>query len=1121
MALTSDGGAIDCGHTGCTRATLLGGAFIMHRSVRVAVIASLIAAVAITFALVLVPTALVAPVIIQRSSVPATVGAAPVASSLMFERNDGQHPASIRFAARGAGYRMSMLDDGVALALSTANGPVQLTTRFDGARGRRVPQGERPLSGRVNYFVGNDPRAWRQDVPAFASVRYPQVYDGVDVVFYGTGQQLEYDVVVSPAARPESARLRFDGAQSVRVEADGSLAVGLPNGEFRYTKPVAYQLKNGVRQPVDAAYRIDGEVVMFEVGEYDRSSELVIDPVLVFSTFLGGSNFDIVNGVTVDAAGATYVTGQTGSSDFPVSSNAPKATIDVSDAFVTKLSRDGATIVYSTFFGGTNVDGGSSIGVDASGAAYIAGWTGSVDLPVTSGAFQHDNAGGGDAFVAKLSPAGNRLVYATFLGGNDDDAFGLRASIAVDPAGIATIAASTESGDFPTTPGALQRTHTPGPAAIGYAARLNATGTGLMFSTLLTGAGDQRANAVALDAQGRAIVVGDIDGTMTTTTTLGPTGGRDSYVLKLNASGSALVFSTRFGGSGSEGAFGLTYDPNRDVAFIVGGTGSADFPATGIQGRKGESDAFLITVGSNGSGGFYSALLGGSGLESATAVGSSGDYITLFGLTTSSDFPVVNPLQPYRASYDAFVTRLRGSVNILFSTTLGGSNQDILNSGVIDGAGAATFGGETNSTNFPVAHAAQPVHGADSLSDGFVARTALAPRGTAGPHDVVVRVADVATLHGDWEKLADSTAAGGSRLHNPDRGRPKVDTPLAAPTDYFEFTVNGLADGQYRLWLRGKADGNSFVNDSVWVQFERAQNSGSDADDERDIFRIGTTEAMAVVVEDCTNCGLRGWGWQDGGYGQKLLGTPLYFNSEAAVTIRVQRREDGVSIDQIVIAKDDAGEGPNFASAPGYQKDDDTILPAQDPFGGRDTVIRLNASSTIRRGNWIAVADPTAADGEKVRHPDQGAAKVLAPLASPTHYIDVPFAARAGVGYRIWIRGRADADFYGNDSAYVQFSDSVDSAGNPMWRIGTTSATTYVLEECSGCSVQGWGWNDNAYGEGALGPLVYFATDRDQTLRIQTREDGLSLDQIVLSAERYLTAAPGKTKNDDTIVSPF
>jgi hypothetical protein len=1092
----------------------------MHRSVRVAVIASLVAAGAIVFARVPVTTAVMTPLTTDPSSVQATAGAA---SLLMFERNDGQHPSPIRFAARGAGYRMSMLDDGIALSLSTARGPVQLTTRFDGARGRRRPHGERPLSARVNYFVGSDPRAWRQDVPTFASVRYPQVYDGIDVVFYGTGQHLEYDVVVAPEARPESARLRFDGAQWVGVDVDGSLALGLPNGELRCTKPVAYQLEDSVRQPVDVAYRLDDEVVTFEVGAYDRSRELVIDPVLVFSTYLGGANGDAVIGVAVDAAGSTYATGHTNSSDFPVSPNAPQPQIAIEDGFVTKFNRNGA-IVYSTYFGGSNADHGTAIGVDAAGAAYVIGATNSTDLPVTSGAFQRQYAGGSDAFVLKLNPSGSRIAYLTYLGGTEDEPYvGARAGIAVDPSGIATVVSSTSSGDFPTTAGALQRTH-PAPVEIGFATRLNATGTGLIFSTLLTGTGvsGQDARGVALDAQGRAIVVGAVDGGMTTTRTVGPAGSRDGYALKLNAFGSALVFSTRFGGSVEDVAHAVTYDPNRDVAFITGTTDSADFPANGIQGHKGRADAFLLTITSNGSSSLYSALLGGSGTDQGLAIGSSGDYITLMGSTSSPDFPTVNPVQPYRSAFGtAFIARLRGSVGILFSTTIGGSRAETLTSGAIDGAGAATIGGSTNSSDFPLQNAADPTPDPPDVSEGFVTRVAMTPRGTPGPHDVVVHVADVATAHGDWEKVADSTAAGGSRLHNPDRGRPKVDTPLATPVDYFEFTVHGLADGEYRLWLRGQADGNLFTNDSVWVQFERAQNSGSDADDERDIFRVGTTEAMAVVVEDCSNCGLRGCGWQDGAYGRKALGTPLYFNSEAAVTIRVQRREDGVSIDQIVIAKDDGGDGPNFASAPGYQKDDDTILPAQDPFSGRDTVIRLGASSAIRHGNWIAVADPTAADGEKVRNPDQGAAKILAPLARPTHYLDVLFTARAGVGYRIWIRGRADADFYGNDSAYVQFSDSVDSAGNPTWRIDTTSATTYVLEDCSGCGVQAWGWNDNAYGRGALGPLVYFARDGNQTLRIQTREDGLSLDQIVLSAERYLTAAPGKTKNDDTIVSPF
>ena len=295
----------------------------------------------------------------------------------------------------------------------------------------------------------------------------------------------------------------------------------------------------------------------------------MIDPVLVFSTYLGGAGGDGVIGVAVDAAGSTYATGYTNSSDFPVSPNAPQPHIAIEDGFVTKFNRDGA-IVYSTYFGGSASDHGTAIGVDAAGAAYVIGATNSADLPVTSGAFQRQYAGGADAFVLKLHPSGSRIAYLTYLGGTEDEPFvGARAGIAVDPAGIATVVGSTSSGDFPTTAGALQRTH-PVAAEIGFATRLNATGTGLIFSTLLTGVNEQDARGVALDAQGRAIVVGAVDGAMTTTKTVGPAGNRDGYALKLNPSGSALVFSTRFGGAVEDVANAVTYDPNRDVAFITG-----------------------------------------------------------------------------------------------------------------------------------------------------------------------------------------------------------------------------------------------------------------------------------------------------------------------------------------------------------------------------------------------------------------------------------------------------------------------------------------------------------------------------------------------------------------------
>ena len=1045
--------------------------------------------------------------------------------ALLFERNDGQFADGVRFAARGDGYRFAFLRDRLVLALASTDERASITMRFGGAA-EAGPRGEQPLATTLNYFVGRDPEKWRADVPAFGRVRYPGGGAGIDYVFYGNDQRLEYDVVVAPGADPRRARVAIEGADALRVNDDGALILDVGGRELRYTKPVAYQLADGGRQPVDAAYRVDGADVTFDVGAYDRARELVIDPVLVFSTYLGGALNDIVYDVAVDAAGSTFVTGTTESSDFLVTSGALQPShATTGDAFVAKYLRDGS-IVYSTFFGGNDYDVGLAIDVDPTGAAYVVGQALSTDLPTSANAFQPDKRDQTDAFVLKVSAAGNRIVYATYLGGADNDTYS--ADIAVDTAGVATVVGSTNSFDFPTTPGALMRTKTGG-GIIGYAAKLNATGTALVYSTLLTGTTQQRATAVTLDSAGRAVIVGDVFGPMSTTTTIGPGGDADAYVLKLNASGSALVYSTRFGGAGPEAAYAVALDTVDDSPHVAGVTYSPDFPTTGgvVQTtRKGTSDAFVVRFNPQGTSRSFSTLLGGSGTDEARGVAVSRYYVTVFGWTNSTDFPVQRELQARLAGgEDAFVARLTYGIEMPFSTYLGGSKSEVVYSGAVDGTGAATFGGSTQSSDFPTSHAAQPANrnSRPVFNEGYLARMSFFARGTPGPEDVAVHVADVATLHGGWEVVSDTSAAGGARLHNPDAGAPKLTTALASPADYFEFTVSGLDNGPYTVWVRGKADGNAYTNDSVFIQFSNARNAPDDADGERDFFKIGTTEGLAVSIEDCSGCGLHGWGWQDGGYGKRIPGPWLYFTNGLPTTVRVQRREDGISIDQIVIAKENRGKEPNFYYAPGYQKDDDTILPPHMPSGGTpgagDIVLYPGVDGASLHGSWIAVADATAAGGTRLRNPDAGAAKLAAPLASPTNYVDLTFEAKKDVAYRMWIRGRADQDFWGNDSAYVQFSGSVTGLGAPMWRIGTASATTYTLEDCTGCGLKNWGWNDNASGAGALGPVVYFAADGVQTIRIQTREDGLSIDQIVLSPERFSSTAPGATKNDSTIVA--
>jgi hypothetical protein len=326
------------------------------------------------------------------------------------------------------------------------------------------------------------------------------------------------------------------------------------------------------------------------------------------------------------------------------------------------------------------------------------------------------------------------------------------------------------------------------------------------------------------------------------------------------------------------------------------------------------------------------------------------------------------------------------------------------------------------------------------------------------------------------------------------------------------FTANAATP--YRLWMRGLAVSDSIANDSVHVQF-----SGSVTQSGTPIYRIGTASSTVVSLEDCGGCGLNGWGWQDNASGGRdILGPLIYFAASGPQRIRIQRREDGIRFDQVVLSAVQYLHVP-----PGAAQGDMTILPentggtAPPPSGAAEIVMYAGRPTTVA-GNWSIASDPSAAAGKRIQNPNLGAAKLTTALASPAHYFELTFNAVAGKPYRLWIRGKATNDHYSNDSVFVQFDRSVDKAGAAQWRIGTTSAAVYVLEECSGCTLSGWGWQDTGYGAGVLGPVVYFATSGSQRMRIQVREDGLGIDQVVLSPATYLTTAPGPPRNDTTIL---
>ena len=386
--------------------------------------------------------------------------------------------------------------------------------------------------------------------------------------------------------------------------------------------------------------------------------------------------------------------------------------------------------------------------------------------------------------------------------------------------------------------------------------------------------------------------------------------------------------------------------------------------------------------------------------------------------------------------------------------------------------------------------------------------------------EIVLHARDASAVVGTWQAVPDASAAGGTRLWNPDAGAPKLTTASASPASYFEVTFTAEAGRPYRLWIRGQAENNAWTNDSVFVQF-----SGSVTESGTPEYRIGTTAATSLSVEEGSGAGLSGWGWQDAAYGG--VAPPVYFASSGSQTIRIQQREDGVSIDQVILSP-----SMYLTVSPGASKNDSTIYAASSgstseppplspseppPPSGSAAEILLYAAHAQRIGDaWRLEPDGDAAGGARLWSADRGLPKLPAPAAAPASYVELTFTADAGRGYRLWVRGTAENNAWTNDSAFVQFSGSLNEHGSPDYRIGTSSATIVSIEEGSEAGLSGWGWQDNA--SDGPGPLIYFAVSGPQTIRIQQREDGISLDQIVLSAGHYLWSAPGAPRNDTTIL---
>jgi aldose sugar dehydrogenase len=670
---------------------------------------------------------------------------------LSFEQNAGQLDSRAQFSARGAGYNLFLTATGAVLELRQSASRTSrksesprrsqpgsqtsavLALRLRGANAHAVVKGIGQLPGRRNYFIGSDPSKWITDVPAFRAVRYEDAYPGIDLTYYGNQRQLEYDFVIAPGADPQTIRLAFDAGVRPRISVEGDLVLHASGGELRQRKPVVYQEIDGQRRLVEGRFVLSSGQAGFEVGPYDRTKPLVIDPTLVYSTYLGGGGDDLGSSIAVDSSNNVYIAGTTSSTNFPLRSAAFGANAGLGDVFVTKIDAAGANIIYSTYVGGTGQDRADGIAIDSNGNAYVVGRvdSSSTNFPTTPGSFASSYRGGDfDGVVFKLNAQGNALVYSGFLGGEENDS---TEGVTVDSAGNAYVTGGTKSSGFPTTGNAYQSSRAGDTDA--YLTKINAAGSSLLYSTYIGGSGTDRGSGVVIDANGNAYVSG-FTGSPDFPTDNSFGGSFDAFIAKVdtNASGpSSLIFCSYLGGTGDDKAYGIAIDSSGNNIYLTGQTSSNNFPVLApVQPAFGGSfDAFIAKFSSSGTK-IYATYLGGTGDDRGTgiAVNSAGAvYVT--GFTSSTNFPTVTPLQISNAGgFDAFVAKLNpaGSA-FLYSTYLGGSaNESNTSTGTstnpiaLGSAGDAYITGFTSSTNFPTATPLQSAKAAGQ--DAFVARIA-------------------------------------------------------------------------------------------------------------------------------------------------------------------------------------------------------------------------------------------------------------------------------------------------------------------------------------------------------------------------------------------------------------
>ncbi|GEM_PF-2829693 len=656
---------------------------------------------------------------------------------LSFVENRGQVDGEVRYVARADGNAFYLTDE--ALVVATSGGR---TVRVRFASHPTTPVARAPQAARFNYFLGNDPSRWTTNAPGWGEVAYEGLLPGIDLVYRGDHGRVKYEFVVAPGADPSAIRLTYEGVDELVLRGDGAIDVRVGDETLREERPVVFQRDDARSVVVDAFYRVErqGEawVVTFDLGDYDPTLPLVIDPVLAYSSYHGGDGSDWTYGFDVDAAGNLYVCGETSSTNFPTTSGAySQALVAASDGYVYKLDPTGSTLLFGTYIGGTGNDALVGVALDAAGNLCMSGWTNSSNFPTASPIQATYGGGSWDAILVKFNPTGSTLLASSYLGGTLGDWTNW---MELDAAGNWCLNGNTESTDFPTA--------NPLQAARGgswdlFVAKVNPAVSALVYSTYVGGTGDDWGwwTCIRPDASGGVVVCGytnSIDFPTASPRQAANAGGWDAVLFRLNAAGSSYLFSTYHGGTGSDFGYAVDFDTAGNI-LLSGDTNSADLPlANPLQGViAGGYDVYLSKFDPNGATLIVSTYLGGELGEWPTdlEVDRFG-IVHLIGSTESTTFPTRFASQPALAGgWDVFVTRLDGGLTrVLSSTYLGGTSSDYAERLAAGRSGDTWILGETTSLDFPTVTPRQVANGGGW--DGFVSH--LVPSAAEVANEVVV-----------------------------------------------------------------------------------------------------------------------------------------------------------------------------------------------------------------------------------------------------------------------------------------------------------------------------------------------------------------------------------------------